>query len=85
MFGNPLDRTNDRRFGGNFALQRGQFLQRHSGEMRAGPGAKILCGEVLAADLAQVKVDVGRVYGVPTSLFVEILLTGGLLRASSQA
>src|SRR5262249_48869872 len=73
------------RFGGNFGVQHGQFLQHHSGEMRAGPGAKILCSDVLAADLAQVRVDVGRVYGVPTSLFVEVLLTGGWLRASSQA
>src|SRR5262249_40246094 len=57
MFGNPLDRTNNRRFGGNFGVQHGQFLQHHSGEMRAGPGAKILCSDVLAADLAQVRVD----------------------------
>ena len=49
------------------------FLQRHASQHRPGPGAKILGGKVVAADLAQIIVHIREVDGVGLAVVADIL------------
>src|SRR5258707_7281291 len=59
-------------------------MQRFRRQLRAGPGAEIFRRDVLAGDLAQIRVDLLRTDRVLVTLFVEILeqLVAGQVSAS---
>ncbi len=71
--GNPLDRLGDVPFGRGRRVEVLKFLQRLRGERRAGPRAKILGREVLAADLPQVVVHVARADIADLTRLVQVL------------
>src|SRR5207237_9730626 len=61
LVGHPCDGM-DELFLGATRVRSGDRLAQESGrEDRAGPGAQVFRGEVLAADVAQVRVHLGRV------------------------
>ena len=61
MRGDLLDGVDDRLLALGVAVELLELAQRLGGEMGGRPGAEILGGDVLAGDLAQIVVDVGRV------------------------
>src|SRR5436190_502129 len=58
MRGHLFDGVDDRLFALRFAVEMLELAQRLGREVRRGPGTEILGGDVLAGDLAQVRVDV---------------------------
>src|SRR6476659_2117026 len=68
-----LDGIADVALGAGLAVEFLKFLQGHRGEHGAVPGAEILGGDILAADLAQVSIDVRRRDVAILSLIVDIL------------
>ena len=86
-----FDGFRDVSFGGGLRIEVFELLQGLSGQGGAGPRSKILGCKVLAADLPQVFVDVGRPDVMNRTLIVDVLeqlLTGKVLtlaRRSSRA
>ncbi len=71
--GDPLDRRDDVLLRRRVGVELLELRQRLGGELRPGPGAEILGGEVLAADLPEVGVDVARGDILTVAILVEIL------------
>ena len=53
-----------------------EFSERDGGQNSAGPGAKILGGEIAAAALAKILIHVLRINPLPFPLLIEILKEG---------
>ena len=47
--------------------------ERECGQHRAGPGAKILGGEILIGNFPQISVNVGGIDSVPRALIIDVL------------
>src|SRR2546430_5090733 len=81
LVGHPCDGTDELFLGATRVRSGDRLAQESGGEDRASPGAKVFRGEVLAADVAQVCVHVGRVDRLRLTTLVqklEELLTGDL-------
>jgi hypothetical protein len=87
-----VDRAADVALGFRLAVELLAFLERHGGENRPMPRPEIFGGNVFAADVPQVTVDIGRgqVARLPVILDVrkqllsrEILTGGSLWRCAS--
>src|SRR5947207_8444781 len=68
-----FDGAHDRLLALALAVEIAESTQRFRRQLRAGPGAEIFRGDVLAGDLAQICVDLLRTDRVLIALFVEIL------------
>ena len=73
MLCHPLDGTNDRAFAHGIAVDMLELAQRKRCQVRTCPGPEILGSNLLASNLVQIGIDLGRRDGMAHAGIVEIL------------